>query len=69
MCIRYTFPGLALVGLRGCLFFVTVNQVLVRLWARRRSQCLTGKCRPSGLWLPCDFRQLRSGAFANSCTS
>ena len=26
------------------LFFVSVNQVLVRLWARRRSRCLTGKC-------------------------
>ena len=24
-------------------FFVSVNQVLVRLWARRRSRCLTGK--------------------------
>jgi len=25
------------------MFFVSVNQVLVRLWARRRSRCLTGK--------------------------
>jgi len=27
----------------GCVFFVSVNQVLVRLWARLRSSNLTGK--------------------------
>ena len=38
------------------MFFVSVNQVLVRLWARRRSRCLTGKSRSvEGLCLPCDL--------------
>jgi hypothetical protein len=45
--------GFELVG-RAHMVFVSVNQVLVRLWARRRSRCLTGKCCSSEQWLPRD---------------
>jgi hypothetical protein len=44
------------------LFFVSVNQGLVRLWARRGRDCLTGKRHSprGGCWLPAT-RRMRSG--------